>query len=74
MKGRSVRRVENRCLAGMKPQSQSLAQHKPGVMVYVCNPSILELEKGEPEVHNHPQLHTKFKANLGNKNIHEVVF
>jgi hypothetical protein len=34
----------------------------------------LELEVGEAEVRNHPQLHSKFKTNLEHKRIYEVVF
>lgn len=69
MKDRSIRTAENHCLACMKPQSQSLAQHKPGVMVYVCNPSILELEENQKFT-----IILSYKANLGHKNIQEVGF
>lgn len=34
--------------------------------------STRELEVGESEVHSHPQLHIKFKANLEHKSVYEV--
>lgn len=44
---------------------KSSAVHKLGVMGYYYNPSTQGMEAEESEVQGHPQLHNKFKANLG---------
>ena len=58
--------LSNTCLACMKPWVvQSSALHTPAVMAYGCN--LREVEAGESEVQDHPQLHRETEASLDYK-------
>ena len=45
----------------MTPRVQSLALHKPGLVVHTCNPNI---GNGESGIQDHPWLHSSYQLDL----------
>lgn len=38
---------------------------KPGMVMHACDASTQEVERGEPEIQGHPQLHSHLEGSLG---------
>lgn len=49
----------------MKPWAESPGEHPSGTLALVYNTRAREVRERGPEVQNHPQPHSAFKANLG---------